>query len=315
LPDRVSDRARLAVARRLERRARRSPDPRAAAIVFHSVGPTAGDHGLEIDPPTQVSRLEAAMGYLKRHYAPVRAAALPEAARGRRPGEPLPVAVTFDDDLASHATHALPVLAKHDVPGTAFLCGATSAFWWQLLQVAIDEHRIGPDALTPVTAELVERALERRRGAIGRLAKAIEDLDPADRDRVTATLERAVPGGKPLLGSRGTAALVAAGWEIGFHTHRHDMLLALDDDALHSALARRPQKSTGEPPLTLAYPHGKAGIREAQAARKAGYVAAYTGRSEVFSGDMDVHQIGRLQPDTATLGRFALQVARALSDS
>jgi peptidoglycan/xylan/chitin deacetylase (PgdA/CDA1 family) len=118
-----------------------------------------------------------------------------------------------------------------------------------------------------------------------------------------------------MLGSQGAGALAAAGWEIGFHTRRHDLLTALDDDALRQALERGRQEATGERPLTLAYPHGKATAREARAAREAGYLAAYTGRAEVFNDRTDIHLIGRLQPDTATLGRFALQLARALSDS
>jgi peptidoglycan/xylan/chitin deacetylase (PgdA/CDA1 family) len=113
-----------------------------------------------------------------------------------------------------------------------------------------------------------------------------------------------------VLGPDGADALAAAGWEIGFHTRRHDLLTALPADELRAAI---------EPPAagarTLAYPHGKAAAREAAAARAAGYVAAYTGRAEVFTDRTDDQLIGRLQPDTATVGRFALQLAHALLHS
>ncbi|HEV2786836.1 MAG TPA: hypothetical protein VGV67_10635, partial [Solirubrobacteraceae bacterium] len=79
-------------------------------------------------------------------------------------------------------------------------------------------------------------------------------------------------------------------------------------DALRAAL--EPADAGGA--RTLAYPHGKAAGREARAARAAGYVAAYTGRNELFTERTDDHLIGRPQPDTDTLGRFALQLARAL---
>jgi len=311
VPEPALERVRLLLARRLETRARRSSATRGAGLVFHAVAPHGGDETLEIDPALAVDRLEAAVAYLSRHYALVRAAELPAAARARRPGERVPVAVTFDDDLASHRDHAAPVLRRHGAVATAFVCGAREPFWWQLLQIAVDRRQITSEALPHVDPELVGRALARRPRAIHDLAKAVEDLVPAQRERVTAALARSVRERPPLLGGDGVAALAAAGWEIGFHTRRHDVLTTLDDRALREAL---------EPPVaggarTLAYPHGKATEREARAARDAGYLAAYTGRAEVLTERTDDHLIGRLQPDSATLGRFALHLARALSVS
>ena len=282
---------------------------RGAALVFHGVAPRAGDPLLEIDPPIAEDELDAAVGYLSRRYALVAAGDLPRAARERRPGERVPVAVTFDDDLASHRERAAPILRRHGAVATAFLCGAGEPFWWQLLQAAVDERAIAAGALPGLEAGLVTAALERRPAAIRALAKAVEDLPPAARERLAATLARAVPAPIEMLGPDGAQALAAAGWEIGFHTRRHDLLTALDDAALRAAVL--PASETGA--RTLAYPHGKAGAREARAARAAGYVAAYTGRDEVLTERTDDHLIGRLQPDTGTLGRFALHLARALS--
>jgi peptidoglycan/xylan/chitin deacetylase (PgdA/CDA1 family) len=308
-PERLHERVRLLLARALEERVRRSPATRGAALVLHAVAPRRGDPLLELDPPIAVAELDAIAGHLARRYAVVRAADLPAAARRRRPGERLPVAVTFDDDLASHREHAAPVLRRHGIVATAFLCGTDAPFWWQLLQAAVDGRAIARDALDGVEPQLVGAALERRPRAIRLLAKAIEDLPAAQRDAVAGVLAQAVPAPPPLLGAAGARELAAAGWEIGFHTRRHDLLTALDDDALRAAL---------EPPggaRTIAYPHGKATEREAGAARAAGYAAGYTGRDEVFTEHTDDHLIGRLAPDTATVGRFALRLARALSAS
>ena len=313
LPEPLAERVRLFVARRLEGRLRRSRAVRGAALVFHAVALRAGNLELEIDPPVERGRLEAAVGYLARNYTLVRAAELPDAARARRPGESVPVAVTFDDDLISHRDHALPVFRRHGAVATAFLSGAQTASWWQLLQVAVDTRAIAPSSLPRVAPELVAEALERRPRAIKRLAKAIEELDPPHRDRVAAVLSQAVQEPHPPLGADGAAALAAAGWEIGFHTSRHDRLTALDDHAMREALRCGWTQPNGARPQTLAYPHGKATAREARAAREAGYLAAYTGRADVITDRTDVHLIGRLQPDSATLGRFALQLARALS--
>ncbi|HVE69473.1 MAG TPA: polysaccharide deacetylase family protein [Solirubrobacteraceae bacterium] len=313
LPDPLADRGRLVLARRLEARSRRSSTVRGAALVFHAVAPRAGDPQRELEPAVSTRFLDEVVGYLSRRYALVRARDLPSAARARRPGERLPVAFTFDDDLPSHREHAAPVFAGHGAVATAFLCGARSSFWFQLLQPAIDGRAIAAGALAPVAPELVEAALEGQPGAIRRLAKAVEDLGPAERDRVTGVLARAVAEPPPVLGADGAGALAGAGWELGFHTRRHDVLVRLGDDDLREALEPGPVGPDGELPRTLAYPHGKAGAREAEAARRAGYVAAFTGRPDAFDETTDDHLIGRLQPDNATLGRFALHLARSLS--
>lgn len=102
-------------------------------------------------------------------------------------------------------------------------------------------------------------------------------------------------------------ALAAAGWEIGFHTRRHDLLTALGEDALRAAIDR-PERAR-----SLAYPHGKAASREAAAARAAGYEAAYTGAPVALTARTDPQLIGRLQPRTTSVGRFALDLARAVA--
>jgi peptidoglycan/xylan/chitin deacetylase (PgdA/CDA1 family) len=313
LPEPVAERARLLLARRLEQRVRRSQAVRGAAIVFHGVAPRAGDPATEIEPPVARARLDAAIGYLADRYTLVRAAELPAAARGRTHGSPVPVAVTFDDDLASHRDYALPALKRRNAVATAFLCEPTAPFWWQLLQVAVDRRAIAGDGLPAIPAAQVEDALNRRPGAIQRLAKAIEDLTPSQRDKVEGALAKAVPRGPEMLGPDGVAALTAAGWEVGFHTRDHYLLTTLDDDALTRALEPVTVKPSDRLPRTLAYPHGKATMREADAARRAGYLAAFTGYPHVFTERTHDHLIGRLQPDTTTLGRFALQLARALS--
>ena len=310
-PEPLRERARLLLAGRIERRQRRSSSVLGAAIVMHAVGPRPGDPDLEVDAAVGADRLGWIAGYLAGRYELVRASELPAAARARRPGDRVPVAMTFDDDLPSHRDHAMPVLARHGAVGTAFLCEAQSPFWWQLLQVAVDERSLR--SLPELPDRLVADAVARVPRAIRRLAGAIENLPAPARDRVARALASAVSSQPAVLGVDGAAALVEGGWELGFHTTRHEPLLALDAEALETALERRPDRATGSLPRTLAYPHGKAGAREAQAARRAGYAAAFTGYASVLTEGTDDHLIGRLQPPTSTVGRFALGLARALA--
>jgi peptidoglycan/xylan/chitin deacetylase (PgdA/CDA1 family) len=285
---------------------------RGGALVFHAVAQRDGDFEKEIEPPLSVARLEGAVRYLVRRYILVKASELPSAAHARRPGRPLPIALTFDDDLASHRDLVAPLLRRHSAPATAFLCGTTEFFWWQGLQAAVDGRAIGADALPHVDDELVRAALDRRPLAIRELARRVEELSPAERDELIAALP-AAPGVPAPLEPEAATELASGGWEIGFHTRRHDMLTRLGDDELDRALAREPD-ATGALPRSLAYPHGKAGVREADAARRAGYDVAYTGRPTPFGAGTDPHLIGRLQPATDTVGRFALQLARALAE-
>jgi len=265
-----------------------------------------------VDPALEVERLDQIVGYLARRYQLVHASDLPGAARARRPGQRVPIAFTFDDDLPSHREFAAPVFARRGVPATAFLCEAEVPFWWQLLQAAIDERSITPATLPDVSECLVEDAMDRRPRAIARLAKAIEELPARSRDTIAAALDAAVSSKPALLDVDGAAVLVQAGWELGFHTRRHDLLTTLELEGVRAAVERRPSRATGDLPRALAYPHGKAGPREAQAAREAGYAAAFTGYASVLTEGADDHLIGRLQPPTSSVGRFAVRLARAL---
>jgi len=312
LPEPLLERARLAEARLLETRLRRSPAVRGAALVLHAVAPSGGDARFQIDPPLAAERLDAIVAHLADRYRLVRAGELADAARARRPRERVPVAVTFDDDLPSHHELAAPIFARHGGVATAFLCCGSTPFWWHVLQVAVDTRAIDAGALAPVPSTLVAPALQRRPGAIGRLADAIENLAPAQRDVLASRLEQAVAAPPPLLSRQAAGELAAAGWEIGFHTRRHDALTALDDAALREALQPAAELAGDERARTLAYPHGAADERVARAARETGYVAAYTTSASVFTQDTDVHLIGRLYPETAGLGRFALGLARRL---
>jgi peptidoglycan/xylan/chitin deacetylase (PgdA/CDA1 family) len=312
VPEPLKERTRLLLAAALERRTRRSALVRGAAVVVHAVGPVAGDRATEIDPPLAASRLAEWVSHLSRRYVLVRASELPKAAGGRAPGERVPVALTFDDDLPSHLEHALPVLAAHGAVGTAFLCGSERPFWWQALQQAVDDGALGAGDLPGIPPDLTAEALARRPWALARVAKAIEDLTPDRRATVALVLTRLAPQVPSPLDSAGARALAGAGWEIGFHTHGHDALPQLDEESLARAL-RDGRERLPEHPRTLAYPHGKAGPREALAAREAGYAAAFTGASEVLTASTDEHLIGRLQPNRSSIGRFALELARALA--
>jgi peptidoglycan/xylan/chitin deacetylase (PgdA/CDA1 family) len=263
-----------------------------------------------IEPPFPVEELDRLVGYLRRRYLVVRASDLLHEARTRRAGGPVPVALTFDDDLASHAEAAAPVLRRHGAVGTAFLCGATSPFWWQLLQGAVDDATLAPDHLPEVDGQAVRDAVAGRPGAIRRLAWLVENLTPQQRDRMTAALRALAPATPPLLGPGQRQHLKDLGWEIGFHTGRHDPLPQLPEAELRHAVVDDGIRHSGS---AFAYPHGKATGREAQAVRAAGYTVAFTGAWGAVHAGTDPHLVPRVQPSWASPGRTVLALARALA--
>ena len=133
---------------------------------------------------------------------------------------------------------------------TAFLCGRGDAVLVAAAPAAIDERAIAPaDSSRRSPAELVAAALDAP--SLGRSdasPSAIEGLAPAERDPVIDALAAAVGrDAPPMLGDDGAAALLAAGWELGFHTRRHDLLTGLDDDVLAAALRPEPIGGDGLP--------------------------------------------------------------------
>src|SRR5207248_6598725 len=91
------------VARLLRLSARRA----GVAVVYHSIALQAGEPEVELVPAHGTHVFEAEMRHLANTYRVVRASDLPEAVARRRRGERFPIAVTFDDDLASHLQLAL----------------------------------------------------------------------------------------------------------------------------------------------------------------------------------------------------------------
>jgi hypothetical protein len=103
------------------RRARKSPARAGIALVYHRVGGAGGDSTREILASVSGRAFPQQLEHLRRHYDIVRAAELLDAVRARKAGDPFPVAITFDDDIAGHVRHAVPALQRAGVPATFFL--------------------------------------------------------------------------------------------------------------------------------------------------------------------------------------------------
>jgi peptidoglycan/xylan/chitin deacetylase (PgdA/CDA1 family) len=280
------------------------------ALVYHRVGDPPGDLARELLPALASRLFAEQVRYLSTRYRVVPASRLLEAASERRPGEPFPVAITFDDDLRSHVETAVPILLRVEAPATFFLTGTClrrpHRFWWERLQKARDRNLdLGPLGIGGPDADIHE------------LGRAIEALPPRRIDELDAALGRLVGPDPPDAGLRAehVAALVADGFEIGFHTRRHYPLPGLAAADLDAAMVEgraELEEAAGGRLTTIAYPHGRADARVAAAARAAGFSAGFTGTPGPVTPTSNPLLLCRVSPSYASVGELALDVALAV---
>jgi peptidoglycan/xylan/chitin deacetylase (PgdA/CDA1 family) len=274
-------------------------------LIYHDVGDRDGDPRHELVPPISRARFARQLAHLKRYYRLVELSDLQAAVAARRRGEPFPVALTFDDDLGHHVTHALPELRAADAPATFFLCGSfleePRDFWWQRLQRAADG---GVDV-----AQLLGDGTIRQQGLV------IESLAPGERDAVAdklGCLVATAPASELL-----TKQVARRLPRIGFHTFRHDPLTKLDDEQLAQALVDRRAELAefaGQPLDMIAYPHGLHDSRVVEAARQSQFTIGVTYKREPVTPRSDALALGRYQaPVSGPMGQFAFDLARILA--
>lgn len=305
------------------RRARLSSSRVGLVLVYHRVGEAGGDPSVEILASVSGRVFGRQLRHLRRHYRVVPAADLLDAVRSRCRGDRFPVSITFDDDLASHVRDAVPALQRAGLPATFFLGGHSlrdpQRFWWEDLQRAVDERLVQPASLPHVAEADLRAAIARSPKAIFRVAAAIEALERPQRDEAAAALRAAVGPSTANDGLRtqDVHSLVAAGFDVGFHTLRHDAMPALSDTALEQALhdgRKELAAVVGKRLDLISYPHGKADDRVAAAARAAGFTFGFTTNRGPVTSETDPLLVPRIPP-ALSAGKTALRLARAVAGS
>ena len=290
---------------------------RGAALIYHRLSVESWNPERELVPQHGKDLFEAQLRYLRRWCRVVPATGLTAAVAGRRRGQRIPVAITFDDDLSSHRALAAPILGSLGLPATFFVTGATlsgpHAFWWEHLQTAVDR---GHSVETLVPPPALATAREGSPG-IREVAGAIEAMLPAERAAVAESLRSLVGPDSAESGLRAQdlRQIADAGFEIGFHTLRHDRLTLLQGSDLDHALSdgrEAIEAVIGTTVTTIAYPHGRADEGIAVRAREAGYRFGFTGRWEPVRPQADPLLLGRFEPSFDSVGELAIQLTRLL---
>ena len=295
-------------------RLRAAPTPVAAALVYHRTD-LSRPSAEQVVPSITAAALERHLRHLRRSYALVPASQLHSAMLARRRGRPIPIAVTFDDDLASHLDVAAPLLRRLACPATFFLTGAglasPHAFWWQRLQVAADR---GLDPRPALRAAGLHAGAEQSLSSLG---AEVERAPAAVRAAVADALSQLIGDDPPAyrLTRSHVRELAHAGLEIGFHTRDHRPLPELADHDIARAMhdgRRALEDAAGRRVSVIAYPHGRADERVAAAARAAGYGDGFGGPDRLITARSDRLLLGRTELLLEDPSAFELALASEL---
>lgn len=285
------------------------------ALMYHSVDQRSGDPQCELVPPHESELFARQLRHVVKHYDVVPADRLLDAVRARRRGQRFPVAITFDDDLACHATIAAPTLRKLGAAATFFLSGASLdrpfSFHFERLQRAYDA------GVPDLPAVVLGTADETTPSSLHGLGVAMVEMSPEERDRATERLLAHAGPDPAHAGIRRAQvrALADAGMTVGFHTYRHDPLTGLTDGQLAEALEVGRNELTdaaGAPVDVIGYPHGRADERVAAAARAAGFRIGYSTRRVPVTPSSNPLLLGRFGPSLRSVGAMALELAFTL---
>ena len=235
----------------------------------------------------------------------------------RRRGGRIPVAVTFDDDLASHSRWRRRCSERLACPAAFFLTGAgldgPHCFWWQRLQAAADR---GLDPRPTLRmAGLWPRRAAARRPRRGR--RAVAD-GPRRRGAGALATHRRGPGRVQPDAVAGPAA-GAGGLRDRVPHPRSPAAARARGRRARARPARRTGRARGghgAPATTIAYPHGRADERVAAAARAAGYTDGFGGPGRSITARSDRLLLGRTELLLEDPSSFELAMAlRAMARS
>jgi peptidoglycan/xylan/chitin deacetylase (PgdA/CDA1 family) len=241
--------------------------------------------------------------------------------------------VTFDDGWYDNHAYALPVLERTGVPMLLFAAtnyiGSQDCFWQETLAALLYAARggRGNGEARLVLDELGARELSSLDGAAARAVALAavsrvksRKLNP---DRLITRLREALPpdtrgrsAEDRFLTHEEMRAMLQSGCiSLGSHSMSHARLPLENDAVIEAELDGSRDvihEWTGEPPRTLAYPNGDYDARVVEAARRAGYRAAFTTDIGDHKRDSDPLRVRRFNMHEASANSRPLFLSRLL---
>lgn len=262
------------------------PADRGLVLMFHRVLPREDMH-LCYDPHLVMAEdvFTALLELLARDY---RVVSVAELLAGGHPSKKQRVALTFDDAWEDTYSVACPLLKRHNLPATIFLCP-------QLMSNAengamLPEERfarIWDHADVEAQQELVKRGTSAVAGPVRAERKSLSDalklVSMDARLPLLAELEQEFstpsPPHRSLMTWNEARSVLRDGFTLGSHTLRHCTLPSENDSIIRQELVESRQEilaQTGVLPDSLAYPNGAVNPRVEGLVREAGYSHAFS---------------------------------------
>ncbi|MEZ0276464.1 MAG: polysaccharide deacetylase family protein [Roseimicrobium sp.] len=272
--------------------------PGVRVLMHHGVG--TSDHS--------ESEFDAQLRYLAQNYTIL---PLSEIVLRLRASKPLPafaVALTFDDGLRNNFSLAYPLLKKHGIPATFFVCpGLVESGAW----IWTHEVRARLSGNASALARLAQAHPETAATDAVSFLRWMKGLPNQRRSEVLETVREATADFAPsaaqrqhydLMNWEEIAALDPALIAVGSHSHTHPMLSQMSDSEMLQELksSREALKERGllNGVSTLCYPDGACNARVIAAAGEVFDGACGTGKGIVRNNSpaMDLPRIGGNSP-------------------
>lgn len=293
---------------------------RAVVLMYHRVLDASerersfSSDGIQVSPQT----FDRHLRFLRRHFTVVSPDEFIQRLHSGQPFDDGTCLITFDDGWSDNLTNALPLLRKHALPSVIFLptgfVGSDRCFWQETLARLLHRlHGLYRDRPSEDLSRLMEacglKDLFRSQGAElkQRIHDFVRGLKRLPEDEVNRMVEavRAVAGDGAeterhpdrFVSWDEARTMAAGGVSFGSHAVSHRILTRLDAGTLaHELTASRAEigRQIGTPVPLLAYPNGDSNHAVAEAARSAGYAAAFTTQPGTVSAGSDRFLIPRI---------------------
>ncbi len=276
--------------------ARRTPGVR--VLMHHGVG--TSDHS---EP-----EFDAQLRYLAEKYTVLPLAEVISRLRASKPLPTFAVALTFDDGLRNNFSVAYPLLKKHGIPATFFVCpGLVESgdwIWTHEVRARLSENAGALEKLVRAHPEAaVADAVSFLRWMKGlpnhNRCEVLETVREATADFVPSAAQRQL---YDLMNWGEIAALDPALISVGSHSHTHPMLSQMSDaemlQELKNSRTALEEKGLLKGLTTLCYPDGACNARVIAAAGEVFDGACGTSKGMVRNGSppMDLPRIGANSP-------------------
>lgn len=276
---------------------------RAVVLMYHRVLNARERHQSFSSDAIQVSpeTFDRQLRFLRRHFNVVTPEAFVERLRSGKPFDDATCLITFDDGWADNFIAALPLLRKHALPAVVFLptnfIGSENCFWQErlarLLHRLHDLRRVRPSEAQAIVETYGLSHTFRAEGT--ELKRRIHDFVRGLKERSDNEANRLVEAAYGVVGKFAITernpdrflswdqvrTMAGHGVRFGSHAVTHRILTLMDAETVDRELTNSKEQIARQLGVTielLAYPNGDTNRAIAEAARAAGYAAAFTTR-------------------------------------